>query len=337
MRCRHRAAVHRRRIAHDHNSDMKDVDLNLLPPLQALLELRNVSRAAERMHLSQPAMSAVLSRLRRHFNDELLVRAGRSYELTPFARALVPRVDQALADVQDALQLKADFDPATSDRTFVIAASDYVTGVLIRHLRTLLSSEAPHVTVDFVPTSRSRMKPGLETFANIDVVIGPMGFDLDGSSRQLFRDEFVVVMDNSNPLLEAPALTIKDIARAPLAVGEFGGSIITPPMRFFEQMGESPAVAARVAGLQALPFIVEGTDLVALVPQMLASRPSAKGDITAVLFESDLEVPLVEGMFWHPLQSNDPANAWLRSVIQRACAQLGTEKLAAHPVRITAG
>lgn len=316
---------------------MKDVDLNLLPPLQALLELRNVSRAAERMHLSQPAMSAALSRLRRHFNDELLVRAGRSYELTPFARALVPRVDRALADVQDALQLRADFDPGTSDRTFVIAASDYVTGILIRHLRALISTEAPSVTVDFVPTSRTRLKPGLETFANIDVVIGPMGFDLDGSSRQLFRDEFVLIMDNANPLLELESLTVADVAAAPHAVGEFGGSIVTPPMRFFERMGHTPVVAARVAGLQALPSIVEGTDLVAAVPRMLATRPAQTLAITAVSFDQDLEVPLVEGMFWHPLQSTDPANQWLRSVIQRACAELSDEGLGTHPVTITVG
>ncbi|ROZ64328.1 LysR family transcriptional regulator [Kocuria soli] len=315
---------------------MKDVDLNLLPPLQALLELRNVSRAAERMHLSQPAMSAALSRLRRHFNDELLVRSGRSYELTPFARALVPRVDQALTDIQDALQLRAEFDPASSDRTFVIAASDYVTGILIRHLRALIGAEAPGVTVDFVPTSRARLKPGLETFASVDVVIGPMGFDLDGSSRQLFRDEFVIVMDSSNPLLASERLTVADIASAPHAVGEFGGSIVTPPMRFFEQMGQAPVVAARVAGLQGLPAIVEGTDLVAAVPRMLATRPVQTLSITAVGFDPDLEVPLVEGMFWHPLQSTDPANLWLRSVIQRASTHLSGEGLAAHPVTIAA-
>ncbi|MEX5261589.1 LysR family transcriptional regulator [Kocuria sp. CPCC 205263] len=312
---------------------MKDVDLNLLPSLQALLELRNVSRAAERMHLSQPAMSAALSRLRRHFNDELLVRAGRGYELTPFAQALAPRVDQALADVQDAMQLRTDFDPAASDRTFVLAASDYVTGVLIRHLRAHIAAEAPGIAVDFVPTSRARIKPGLESFGNIDLIVGPMGFDLAGSTRQLFRDEFVVIMDAANPLLGQRELTVADIATAPQAVGEFGGSIITPPMQFFQRMGQSPAVAARVAGLQALPSVVEGTDLVALVPRMLAAR--AQG-VVAVEFAPNLEVPLVESMYWHPLQTSDPANLWLRSLVQRAVQGLGETVLDAHPVRVGA-
>ena len=163
---------------------MKDVDLNLLPSLQALLELRNVSRAAERMHLSQPAMSAALGRLRRHFNDELLVRAGRGYELTPFAQALAPRVERALTDVQDAMQLRSEFDPASSDRRFVLAASDYVTGVLIRHLRALIAVEAPGVSVDYVPTSRASIRPGLESFGSVDLIVGPMGFDLQGNTRR---------------------------------------------------------------------------------------------------------------------------------------------------------
>ncbi|WP_424348000.1 LysR family transcriptional regulator [Kocuria sp. CH-021] len=312
---------------------MKDVDLNLLPSLQALLELRNVSKAAERVHLSQPAMSAALSRLRRHFNDELLVRAGRGYELTPFAQALAPKVDQALAEVQDALQLRAGFDPAASDRTFVLASSDYVTGVLIRHLRARIAAEAPGITVDFVPTSRARIKPGLESFSSIDLLVGPMGFDLTGSTRQLFRDEFVVIMDPTHPLLQRDVLTVHDIATAPQAVGEFGGSIVTPPMQFFQRMGQSPAVAARVAGLQALPSVVEGTDLVALVPRMLAAR--AQG-VVVVEFTPELEVPLVESMYWHPLQTADPANVWLRSLVQRAAQGLDDPVIDAHPVRVEA-
>lgn len=315
---------------------MKDIDLNLLPSLQALLELRNVSRAAERMHLSQPAMSAALSRLRRHFNDELLVRAGRGYELTPFAQDLAPRVDQALRDVQEAMQLRMDFDPADSDRTFVLAASDYVTAVLIRHLRARIAVEAPGITVDFVPTSRARIKPGLESFGDIDLLVGPMGFDLGGSSRQLFRDEFVVVMDSANSLLSRSKLTVHDIAVAPQAVGEFGGSIVTPPMQLFQRIGQTPVIAARVAGLQALPTVVEGTDLVALVPYLLAARATRALDVTAVEFVPELEIPLVEAMYWHPMQSTDPANVWLRSLVRRAVKDLGQPTLEAHAVRIQA-
>ena len=315
---------------------MKEVDFNLLHPLQALLELRSVSRAAERVHVSQPAMSAALARLRRHFNDELLVRAGRTYELTPFAKALAPRVELALLNVQDAMQLGAGFDSGESDRTFVVAASDYVTCLLIRNLRSRLAETAPGVTVDFVSSSVLRPSAELEAFSAVDVIVGPVGFGLAGSSRQLFRDEFVVVMDARHPLLDAPSLTVRDLAAAPQAVGEFGGSVVTPPMQFFRDLGEPPTVVARLSGLQALPTVVEGTDLVALVPRMLAAQAARTHGIAVVEFSPELEVPLVEAMYWHPLQTADPANEWLRGVVQDSIREWEQPALRPHPVVVTA-
>ena len=117
---------------------MKNLDLNLLPHLQVLLELRNISRAAERLQLSQPATSAAMARLRRHFDDELLVRNGRTYDLTPFAQSLVPLVDEAMLHIQRATRVRSGFDPATSEREFVIAASDYAAALIVGPLRGIL-------------------------------------------------------------------------------------------------------------------------------------------------------------------------------------------------------
>ncbi|WGW11892.1 LysR family transcriptional regulator [Saxibacter everestensis] len=314
---------------------MRDIDLNLLPSLQVLLELRNVSRAAERMQMSQPAMSAALARLRRHFNDELLVREGRGYALTAFARALVPRVERAYAEVQDAMQLRSSFSPETSDRTFTIAASDYATSLLIRSLRTTMAKTAPRVSVDFVPTATMFLRPGLEVYTNVDIVVGPMGFDLIGESRQLFRDEFVALVDAGNPLLAEDRVTIADLAARPHAVGDFGSTVVTPPMQLFEECGAVPSVAARVTGFQGLPAVVEGTDLVAMVPRMLAAHASRSGHLAVVELDADLEAPLVEALYWHPLQTNDPANTWLRDLIKEAAAGLVTPEHAVHPVRVT--
>ncbi|PKV76890.1 LysR family transcriptional regulator [Nocardia fluminea] len=312
---------------------MKEVDLNLLPHLQALLELRNVSRAAERVHLSQSAMSAALARLRRHFDDELLVRAGREYALTAFARSLAPAVQEAVARVQDAMQMRSEFDPADTDRTFVLAASDYATTVVVRPLRKLITQHAPHVSVDIVRTAG--IDPGLEAFGQVDVVVGPMGFDFGGSYRQLFRDEFVAVMDSGNPLLDRAELTLADLAAAPHAAGEFGPGVTTPPMQFLADAGVTPVVAARVSGWQILPFLVEGTDLVALVPRLLATRLATGLSVTVVEFVAELEIPVVEAMFWHPLHTTDPANTWLRESIQQVCREIRDEDTGPiHPVRI---
>ena len=130
--------------------------------------------------------------------------------------------------------------------------------------------------------------------------------------------------------------TVHDIATAPQAVGEFGGSIVTPPMQFFQRMGASPVIAARVAGLQALPTVVEGTDLVALVPRMLAARAARSQRIAVVEVPEELEVPRVEAMYWHPLHTSDPANLWLRSLVRRAAQELEPGAFTAHPVPVTA-
>src|SRR3954453_7591331 len=120
-------------------------DLNLLLPLKVLLEEGNVTRAGQRLELRQPAMSAALARLRRRFDDELLVRSGRDYELTPFARDLLPEVQHALRLMGSAMHLEDEFDPATSQRTFRLSMSDYAISVVHEPLVRLVEAEAPGV------------------------------------------------------------------------------------------------------------------------------------------------------------------------------------------------
>jgi DNA-binding transcriptional LysR family regulator len=299
---------------------MKNLDLNLLPMLQILLRLRNVSRTAEHLQLSQPATSAALSRLRRYFDDELLVRAGRHYELTPLAQDLVPLVDEAVQSLERVTGIRTQFDPATSRRGFVIAASDYVAAMAVEPLRRILQREAPSVSVDMIPTSKVRLDQ--PDFTRWDLVIGPTGYSLPGDKKPVFRDSFVAVVDSGNPVLDKDPLLATDIGALPHAVGYFGDSIKTPADLFWEKLGVQRTVAAHVSGLLALPLLVEGTDLVALVPKMLALKCQRGANISLIEFPVESEPVLVEAMFWHPSRREDPANMWLRSVVQRACAQL---------------
>ena len=312
---------------------MREVDLNLLPMLQALLELRSVSKAAERIHITQPSMSGALAKLRRHFGDELLVRCGRGYDLTPFAQSLAPRVDQTLVDLRETMQLRTEFDPEVSDRTFVIAASDYATTTLIQPLRRVMAESASNISVRFVASTAVRHGP--DEFSSIDLLVGPMGYDFGGDSRQLFRDDFVVVMDSTNPLLQQSELTVEDIAGAPLAMGEFGPGVLTPPARFFRELGLHPSVVAQVSGWQSVPMLVSGTDLVALAPRRLAARMRPHPAVTVVEFAPELELSVVESMYWNPMQATDPANVWLRSVLQEVSRELNAAIDGyVHPVQI---
>src|SRR6476661_7508498 len=316
---------------------MKNLDLNLLPQLQVLLELRNISRAAERLRLSQPATSAAMARLRRHFDDDLLVRNGRTYDLTPFAQSLVPLIDEAMIHIQRASRVRSGFDPDTSEREFIIAASDYAAALMVGPLRGILREEAPGVSVDIVPTAaKSGILGQMADYSRIDLLVGPMGYQLQGASKHLFRDSFVVIADAGNPLLQQPGLTLSDLTTVPHAVGYFGEGISTPADKLFESRGIQRRVAAVVAGFLSLPLLVEGTDLVALVPGMLAARAQRGANIAVLRLDGDAEASLVEAMYWHPSQAEDPASVWLRSVVQRACARLHELfPVTAHPVTIT--
>jgi DNA-binding transcriptional LysR family regulator len=263
-----------------------------------------------------------MARLRRHFDDELLVRNGRTYDLTPFAQSLVPLVDEAMLHIQRATRIRSGFDPATSEREFVIAASDYAAALIVGPLRGILRKEAPNVSVDFVPTAASGIQGQMADYSKIDLLVGPTGYHMQGASKQVFRDSFVAIADAGNPLLQQPQLTMADLATMPHAVGYFGEGISTPADKLFEYRGVQRRVAAVVAGFLSLPLLVEGTDLVAMVPRMLAARAQRGAEIAVLEFSEDLEASLVEAMYWHPSQAEDPANVWLRSVVQRSCARL---------------
>ncbi|BCW05938.1 LysR family transcriptional regulator [Arthrobacter sp. NtRootA1] len=297
---------------------MKGIDLNLVPLLQVLLEVRNVSRAAEQLQISQPAASTGLARLRRHFDDELLLRVGRKYELTPFARSLVPLVDETMQQIRLMSGARSRFDPTSTERAFRIVASGYSSTLLIGPIRRILREEAPHVSIEFVPLGS--ITPELAQFSRFDLLVAPADYGMPGSSRHLFRDSFVAMVSADNPVANE-VLTLAELASLPHVVGRIGEGIRTPADLLFDQHGLKRNLVASAAGFNSLPLIIEGTDLIALVPQMLATKAQHVGIRTLKLPLED-EVYLVESMFWHPAQTDDPANTWLRSVVQRSAAQL---------------
>ncbi len=193
-------------------------DLNLLLPLKVLLEEGNVTRAGQRLELSQPAMSAALARLRRRFDDELLARAGRDYELTPFARDLLPEVQHALRLMGAALHLEDEFDPATSSRTFRLAMSDYAIAVVHEPLVRLVEAEAPGVRL-----SIGHLGPGVResptALIEHDALVAPLGIGFPGESRPFWRDRMVVMADRDNPRLVDGGLTLEDLAALPARGG----------------------------------------------------------------------------------------------------------------------
>ncbi|WP_062378319.1 LysR family transcriptional regulator [Demequina pelophila] len=287
------------------------LDLNLLVPLRALLEEANVTRAGQRVQMGQSSMSAALARLRTVFNDELLVRVGRDYELTPFARMLLPQVQATLPIIERVLAGEQGFDPATARRTFSVMMTDYGLVRLHCALATVLS-EAPGVTIDVVPLPERPMEADRDLI-NHDLVIAVPGIGIEGRREPLIDDHYVCLVDAAHPALVDGRLSLEDFVRLPQAVAQFGRHHLTPADRHLRELGidrSEPRVTT--SSFLALPSIVAGTDLVAVIPRRLAERLGPATGTVAVEAPFGI-VPIDLQLWWHESHEADPAHAWFRT------------------------
>lgn len=314
---------------------MSSLDLNLLVPLKTLLELRNVSQSAASLHMSQPAMSTALKKLRLHFKDELLVRSGRSFELTPLAEAMKPDIDATVGLLEKLSPGQEPFDPELQKREFVIAASDFMTAELGGPLRDLLRERGEGISIAFEPVS---LATGDErNFARWDLIIGPLPSTHAYTGRRLSADEFVAIVDHLHPVLDNPSIGISDLGELPHARASFGERTTTPGDDLFAAEGISVTTALKVPGFEILPSLVEGTDLCALVPRSLAYRAQRGYQVTILEFPEGRTPLLVESMHWHAARTRDPANSWLRDLVVEAASRAQRVPHGASEVRTISG
>lgn len=294
---------------------IRSQDLVSLPVLRALLRERNVTRAGETVGLTQSATSNALARLRRRFGDELLVRAGREYHLTPLAQSLLDRADSAV----DALErlFEDTFEPGTSTREFTLTLSDYSLIVLSSTLVPILRREAPRIRLELRQLSTAFVDFE-ELLRQSDGVILPPAYIRGHPSVALLKDEWACLV-GSDADVEA-AVTTEDLARLPW-VAPFGRSMFSgsPPVRELRRMGIEPHVEVTVDGFLAVPFVVAGTNRVSFVPLRLAQRFSGMAGIRL------LPSPLprndhVLSLYWDATETNDPGHLWFRSSLRRAAA-----------------
>ena len=177
--------------------NLDNFDIRLLVALDALLTEKSVTRAGERLHLSQPATSIILSRLRKYFGNELLAPAGRKMILTPLAESLVQPVRSCLMQIQHTVASKASFDPAASDRMFCLAVSDYVTAVLMPHAMQEAAREAPGIRFELVRLDEN-IEQKLEK-GGIDFFVRPSVHSLRMHPKEpLFEDTHTCVVWRNN-------------------------------------------------------------------------------------------------------------------------------------------
>lgn len=302
-------------------TDWGRLDLNLLIPLNALLLERNVTKAADRLVMGQPAMSAVLAKLRRHFNDPLLVREGRALVLTPFAESLVQPVHTALVAAREVLSSGRSFTPATDKRTFTVMASDYVAGVVVLPATRSLVAEAPGVRVTVV-SLRADLVELLRT-GWCDVLIWPLQLQtpelLNFPHVPLFTDDFVAVADRDNHALVEPLTAETLAATRSVQVNGVSGQRVVSEVKLAEQGVTLSSPIAVESFTQAL-LAVAGSDLITLTPRRLFERLGpALGLREVPLAIEPLSMTLA--MFWHPRNMLAPAQQWLRDRLAEVAAR----------------
>jgi DNA-binding transcriptional LysR family regulator len=313
--------------------ELGSLDLNLLVALDALLNERSVTRAGARVHVSQPAMSASLRRLRRHFNDLLLERVGGHYELTQLARSMVPKVAQTIHLAEETFGIGVDFDPTTSTRQFEVIASDYAISLLGAQIVNLTAEQAPNVRLNFETVRAEFVDHADEVLrSSADILLLPRGYLSGLPSEDLFHDRFVIVSWLGNNALSEP-LIVDDLAKH-LWVTPFGYKpLVAMPERFLGLLGYERRSDVAVANLASVPWLVSRTERLAIIPERLARVMAPVADLR--IHDSPIELPrLHEAAYWHP-SHDDAGNQWLRTVLAEAavCLEPLSEQDAAHRSR----
>ena len=293
----------------------RKLDLNLLVALNALLEDRSVSLAAERLHLSQSATSSALGRLRDYFQDELLVLKGRSMVLTPRAEQLVEPVRAVLDQITSTIAVAQPFDPASSDRNLSILASDYAIEVLLRPALLAFEQEAPRMTFEISPIGDDVVEELKRGRADLLITIDT-AISTELPWVQLWQDDYVVVAWSGNPLVRNGVT--KDLYESlGHVICRFGRTRIPS---FEEWAIKSQAIQRRAEvvapSFTAIPGFLIGSERIATMHRRLAERMARY--LPLKIIEAPFEIPPIrQTAQWAPSSNTDTALMWFVGRLQQ--------------------
>ncbi|GLZ47873.1 LysR family transcriptional regulator [Actinomycetospora sp. NBRC 106375] len=302
-------------------ASLANLDLNLVVFLRELLRERNVTRAAERIGVTQPAASAALLRLRRHFADELLVRNGAQFVLSPLAEQLAGQVEPVCEGLEALFVTTGDFRPEDSQREFTLLMPDYAVCALGESLSRAMYRAAPGTRLHVKIVNEALPTDPLDTLRVIDGIISAPTQALRTAGirdLELFRDRWVCVIDRHHPAAER--LALPDLEELPWVVPHHpdGGYPASYPLTpLLSRLSRRPRVAVRVDSYRATPYFVAGTDRVAVMQRRLAVTFADHPDLVIVPCPGD-PPEIVECLWWHHRVDDDPSHRWLRGVVRQA-------------------
>jgi len=304
-------------------TDLKRIDLNLLVVLDAILNEMNLTRAGEVVGMSQPAVSGALSRLRVQFDDELLERKGRKYQLTPVAQSLKPAVAEAMLEIRRTFDLLPTFDPTTSTRTFYIGATDYFLSQITSPLLNLLKDEAPGVDIKFSVLPHDLAMAEIDLLRR-DVLIASPQIGLPGKKQALFSDSFVLIARKGHPAVKKGKITNQQLSLLPRVHLNLGSKNTQVDKLFAELDLSQDKEVVTVTEVSLVPLMVSETDNIGMVQERLAVRLLDTLGIQIV--ETELpHITLIESVHYHPSKANDPAIIWLIGMLRRAAEIIDVE------------
>jgi DNA-binding transcriptional LysR family regulator len=311
-----------------HESHIDDLDLNLLLVLQRLFEAGSVTGAAERLGLSQPAVSRALGRLRTAFGDALFVRAPGGLQPTPRAEALREGLGEALARLGALVAGPAPFSPAATTRAFTVATRDYAEAVLLPRLLGALAREAPAATLRVVPVDGA-WEPALAE-GRWDLLWGPRRRAGAGLIwTHLWDEGFAFVVRLGHPATRRP-LTLERFTAIPQLAIAPEGKGANPLDERLARLGARRRVVAQVPSFLVVPALVAGSDLGVTLPRRMVALHAARWGLAA------LELPFEMTGFdisqaWHERLRGDPAHAWFRKLVAAVAREAGPGPRAATP------
>lgn len=296
------------------------LDLNLLVALDALLTARNISRAAEKVHVSQSTMSHALARLREHFKDELLVQVGRRMELTPRALSMCDPIRDVLVRISSTIDNPPEFDPAQSDREFVLQVSDYSMQTLFPHVLAVAESQRSRIRFKLEPQAGNPAR-SLER-GEVDLLVIPEAYcSTSHPMEPLLKEGYVAVMWDGSRLAQ-DELTMERYQNAKhIVMAPAGTNQPAHESWLVQRYGISRDVVVSSYSFTALASMVVGTELMATVHARLAYRAARAFPLklTSLPFAMD---PVVQAMQWHAHRTGDPGLTWLRSTLKEAAHRL---------------
>lgn len=293
--------------------DKKELDLNLLPVLDALLRHRSVTLAARELDMSQSAVSMALARLRVALDDQLLVRTGRGMLPTPRAARLLGAVPGILEQVRDQVLSVSGFAPVASNRRFVLALSDVGSYVLWPRIVRALAQQAPGVTVQMRILPQSQLALALEG-GEVDLALGAYP-DLPPTlfQRRLFERKYVALVRQGHPLV-GKRLSAQAFARNPQAVVRLASRIQDRVDEALAALGLRRERVLDVPSYLMLPPLLEEGDFLAVMPGQLADAFARHGHFASLKLPLDVPASTIR-MHWHRRYHEDAGNVWLRGLV----------------------